>query len=389
MAQPNGCSFSWGLLFIGVPWLQSAEVAPSSYCHCLGVQKAKTIVVDNETLWQDAGDALTDRHESLVTSFKLSWTHFADSRNMPQPNDNPTLRHQAFAFLERATATYGDVLPWQLLVSGFTLENQRVCLIGASGIWKPRQFPEIPISITTAPPKPGRPAPYADGIDSTGTLRYKYRGTDPAHPDNFGLRQAMLHSIPLIYFFGIEKGRYLATWPVYIVGDDPANHTFRVSVDDRIITPDTLATTTADLQREARREYVTTIAMRRLHQQSFRARVLRAYRDQCAICRLKHTELLDAAHILPDSDPRGEPVTRNGLSLCKIHHAAFDRHILGISPDLVVELRQDILDEVDGPMLRYGLQEMNGRKLVLPRRPSDRPDLGFIEERYTEFRSAG
>ncbi len=55
----------------------------------------------------------------------------------------------------------------------------------------------------------------------------------------------------------------------------------------------------------------------------------------------------------------------------------------------MVELRHDILEEVDGPMLRYGLQEMNGRKLVLPRREDDRPDLGFIEERYAAFRSAG
>jgi hypothetical protein len=58
--------------------------------------------------------------------------------------------------------------------------------------------------------------------------------------------------------------------------------------------------------------------------------VLRAYRDCCAVCRLRHEELLDAAHILPDGHPRGEPVVRNGLALCKLHHAAFDRHILGI-----------------------------------------------------------
>ena len=42
---------------------------------------------------------------------------------------------------------------------------------------------------------------------------------------------------------------------------------------------------------------------------------------------------------------------RNGLALCKIHHAAYDSRILGVSPDLVVQIRADILDETDGPLL--------------------------------------
>ena len=53
--------------------------------------------------------------------------------------------------------------------------------------------------------------------------------------------------------------------------------------------------------------------VRRLHQATFRERVLHAYRTSCAICRLRHRELLDAAHILPDGHPRGEPVVPNGL----------------------------------------------------------------------------
>jgi hypothetical protein len=52
--------------------------------------------------------------------------------------------------------------------------------------------------------------------------------------------------------------------------------------------------------------------------------VLAAYRHQCSLCRLKHEELLDAAHIIPDADPEGEPVVSNGLALCRLHHSAFD-----------------------------------------------------------------
>ena len=71
--------------------------------------------------------------------------------------------------------------------------------------------------------------------------------------------------------------------------------------------------------------YITTLVQRRLHQQAFRERVLLAYREACSICRLRHRELLDAAHILPDRHPLGEPLVSNGLALCTLHHAAFDR----------------------------------------------------------------
>jgi putative restriction endonuclease len=51
-----------------------------------------------------------------------------------------------------------------------------------------------------------------------------------------------------------------------------------------------------------------------------------------------HLELLEAAHILPDSDPRGEPIVSNSVALCTLHRAAFDRYVLGIRPDLVVDV---------------------------------------------------
>jgi len=133
---------------------------------------------------------------------------------------------------------------------------------------------------------------------------------------------------------------------------------------------------------------VTRLGKQRMLQQEFRQRVLRAYREQCAICRLRHEELLDAAHILPDGHPRGEPVVPNGLALCKLHHAAFDRHVLGVRPDLTVELRPDVLREPDGPMLKYGLQGFQDARLLLPRDPALRPNLEFVEERYGMFRRA-
>ena len=83
-------------------------------------------------------------------------------------------------------------------------------------------------------------------------------------------------------------------------------------------------------------------------------------------------------------------MTSNGLALCKLHHTAFDVGIIGIRPDHIVEVRRDVLDEIDGPMLRHGLQGFEGgRLLVLPQRPGDRPNTDFLAERYESFRRTG
>ena len=106
------------------------------------------------------------------------------------------------------------------------------------------------------------------------------------------------------------------------------------------------------------------------------------------MCRLRHSELLEAAHILPDTHPRGEAVVPNGLALCKLHHAAFDANILGIRSDYTVDLRLDVLEESDGPMLKHGLQEFQRQRLpVVPSAAHLKPNREFLEERYALFRT--
>jgi putative restriction endonuclease len=107
------------------------------------------------------------------------------------------------------------------------------------------------------------------------------------------------------------------------------------------------------------------------------------------VCALRHHQLLDAAHIVADREEAGVAAVRNGLALCKIHHAAYDCHVLGIRPDLVVEIRADLLDEVDGPMSEHGLKGRHGQRLLaLPAARAERPDRELLERRYTLFRTA-
>jgi len=296
------------------------------------------------------------------------------------------VRAAAFAHLRELTLRFGEILPSSHLRDGFIHEGQRVLLMGPQGIFKPASL-ELPLSITTAPPVPGRPAPYQDEVDAEGLLRYRYRGSDPNHRDNRGLREVMLRKLPLVWFYGVERGQYLPLWPVFIVGDDRRRLTVTVAVDDLLASdPDPWY----ELPEAPRRAYATRVTLQRLHQVAFRSRVLHAYRESCAMCRLHHPELLDAAHILPDGHPEGEPITANALALCKLHHAAFDRNIVGVRPDRVMELRRDLLEEIDGPMLRHGLQDLHGRPLmVVPRAEMDRPRMQFLTERYQLFRETG
>jgi putative restriction endonuclease len=123
-----------------------------------------------------------------------------------------------------------------------------------------------------------------------------------------------------------------------------------------------------------------------LHQREFRERVVRAYQHHCAVCRLRRDELLEAAHIVADADPLGVPTVSNGVALCTLHHAAFDTHLIGIRPDYVVEVRKDVLDEKDGPMLIHGLQGFHRASLLVPRRRAAQPNRQSLEERYALFR---
>lgn len=294
------------------------------------------------------------------------------------------IRLRTFDWLTRQRDEFRETLSRTELES-FTLDGRRIPLVGPSGIWKPAAC-ELPLSITTTVG-----GPYDDTFDRrAGTLRYAYRGLDPQHRDNRGLRRAMVERAPIVYFHAIEPGSYVAAYPVFVVEDHPEQLRFSMQVDDLYAAEsDALgALATAEDVAEPRRAYVTATFRRRLHQVAFRQRVIRAYAERCALCRLRHQELLDAAHITPDSDAEGEPVVSNGVALCKLHHAAFDRFFFAIRPDYVIEVRPSILRESDGPMLVVGLQQIHAQQIHLPRRAVDLPDPVRLERRYEQFRQA-
>jgi len=295
-----------------------------------------------------------------------------------KPTSDQLIRLAAFQWLGAQVSLRGEVLPWATLLAGFQFEGARVPLVSMQGIFTPRVC-RLPLTVRTAVG-----GPYADSFASNGLLLYKYRGENAFHRDNEGLRQAMLEQVPLIYLHGHLEGRYHAVWPVYVVGDSPATLTFTIAADEatrRPVIPEEVAYEDPAI----RRAYVTATVRRRLHQQGFREIVLAAYRERCALCRLRHRELLDASHIAPDSSPEGEPVVSNGLSLCKLHHAAFDGYILTVDPDYRVRVRRDVLDEQDGPMLKHGLQALEGQRIEVPHREELKPSRDLLAARLELF----
>lgn len=293
------------------------------------------------------------------------------------------LRREAMAWLTVRTNDGLESIAKPDLLD-FTIDGQMFRLMDPQrGIRKPRQLTSA-LSISTVFRRAGEERPYEDTVGGDGFLRYKWTGQDANHMDNRGLRAAMEQKVPLIWFFGVGPGRFQPVYPVFLVAEEPELHQFVVATEVArdLHRPDSPAESQL-------RRYVIAETKRRLHQPVFRATVMRAYETRCAVCALGHSQLLDAAHIVADSDDAGIASVTNGLAMCKIHHAAYDSHILGVTPDLTVAIRQDLLEEIDGPMLEYGLKERHGQKLMMiPPVRAEWPDRDLLEMSYQKFRSS-
>lgn len=269
----------------------------------------------------------------------------------------------------------GTVTRDQLTKFDFDGEQRR--LVDASrGIWNPRDL-NATLSIISSPD-----GPYDDRQVDRGFFVYAYRAGS-TDGDNRKLRAAIEPSMPMILLLKLKAGLFVPVFPVFAVADNPKARHFLIALDESlrfIEHPENLS--------EPVKQYAEQVTRRRLHQPVFRASVIRAYETRCAVCHLQHGELLDAAHIVPDSDDAGLPLVSNGLSLCKIHHAAYDQNLLGIRPDSVVEINQALLAERDGPMLKYGLQQMHGAAIALPRRKVERPNTDALAWRYEQFKAS-
>jgi putative restriction endonuclease len=241
------------------------------------------------------------------------------------------------------------------------------------GIWNPRDL-QATLSVLSTPS-----GPYDDAALDGSVFRYDYRAGS-TDGDNRKLRRAHELGLPIILLRKVGADAFYPLFPVYVIADNVEQRHFLLGLDESLRTLADPANPTP-----TERRYISRLTRQRLHQPEFRAKVLLAYETRCAVCQLRHGRLLDAAHIIGDREEGGDPIVTNGLTLCKIHHASYDANMLGISPDYTVHINRDLLKEVDGPMLKHGIQEMDQRALTVPAKRAERPDRDRLALRYKTF----
>lgn len=289
------------------------------------------------------------------------------------------VRATCFARLAVLAATFGDEIPYRgALDAGFPFRGKRVPFLSPQkGIFRAAvQRGVAALSIQTS-----ANSPYAD-VETPDGFLYDYRAGPIDQPDNRALRSAYELRVPIVYFVGTRPGWYRPNFPFYVVEDAPAEGRVLVAPGTMVGAPDEPEPILAD-DPIARRYAVREVRVR-IHQARFRGRVVPAYRDQCAICRLKEIRLLDAAHIVADVEEHGEPTVSNGLALCSIHHRTFDHDLVGISPDHRVHVSARLLEEDDGPMLDV-LKGFHNQAIQVPRRKEWKPDPDRLAVRFERF----
>lgn len=305
---------------------------------------------------------------------------------MAVPDEDQAIRFAAFEHVQRMCETRGDLTAGDLR-AGFQFHGERVPLINPQrGIFKPQRMRYL-LSIRTVFPRSGARVWYDDQrevhrqiYEGSEAVEYAFMGNDTQAADNRWLREAMEEGVPVIYFLGVAPGYYQAIIPAYIGGWDAqalkAHVVFGMPGELDVGPPET----------HAERRYALREVKQRLHQASFREAVIDAYDGRCAFSGLPEPLLLDAAHIVSDKDELfGQPLVTNGIPLSKIHHAAFDAHLIGVDPDYRIHISGRLLGRRDGPLLE-SLKNLDGALLNLPHRAKDAPDRERLALRFKFFR---
>lgn len=286
------------------------------------------------------------------------------------------LRAAAFSALDVLRVQMGDTIPLRGgLAEGFVFDGRRVPFFNyQKGIYKAAaQSGPAALSVLTT-----SSSPYGADEETEDGYWYAFRAGDKGSRDNESLRAAARLQVPIIYFRSFQSGWYTPLYPMFVEQVD--EHAQRVLLTPGIQSPLGFAEPTEGVPRE----YAVTVTRQRLHQGRFRGMVMQAYAERCTICRLKEPRLLDAAHIRADAHPDSRSVVTNGLSLCSIHHRAYDEAMIGIDPDYRVHVAHDLLEEKDGPMLDV-LKAAHGATITLPRRTAQHPDRELLAERFERF----
>lgn len=124
-------------------------------------------------------------------------------------------------------------------------------------------------------------------------------------------------------------------------------------------------------------------------QDYFRDAVLNNFGERCGVTQLAVRQLLIASHILPwGSHPAERLNVRNGLSLSRLHDAAFDQGLIAFDDGLRLLLSPRLKDELPHRAVAENFGAYAGQPLSLPA-DAALPELEFLaSHRKVKFRKA-
>lgn len=302
------------------------------------------------------------------------------------------VRQAAFKRIHQLQLAYGDAIPWREIDKGFSFNGEQVRLANkAQGIFRPKQMSGAALSIKTTVPRTGRVNIYNDGEVEDGFYRYSLMDGDPYTGSNAYLWRALQDRSPIIYLIGIAPGVYAVEWPCFVENIYPAQSGGICDIfvgRQRVSVADSFGYKVSyDIPDSIEKQYLIRESKARVHQAQFREAVINVYRERCAISGLPVKSLLEAAHIIPDAEGRGEATVNNGLSLSRIHHKAYDANLIGITPDFEIRVGHRLKEISDGPMLEVALQDIDGKRLILPQEEKHYPKRELLEIRFNEYLS--
>lgn len=184
------------------------------------------------------------------------------------------------------------------------------------------------------------------------------KGLENGYRQVYPIWQEFLHDRENLLF---ESERILAQWE-----QKPLETKYQADLFD-----------TQDLVGETKERLVKT----RVNQHVFRQMVLANYSNRCAISGINIPSLLVASHIIPWAENEQERLNpENGICLSPLYDRAFDTGLIGITPDLVVQVSEKLKTQHKEPFYQTYFAPVHGSKLREAEKY--RPRKEFLEWRF-------
>ena len=163
-------------------------------------------------------------------------------------------------------------------------------------------------------------------------------------------------------------------------------NTLRLGLDDEYVDTGVEGLIRAPAAEQERR-IVQVLTNRKLRDAAFRASVLAAYDDRCAVTGLRIVNgggraEAQAAHIWPVAGG-GPDVVQNGIALSATAHWLFDRHLISLTDGFGLLVSHNKV-----PSELRGLFERQMERICLPKERTLWPHLDYVRRHREAFASA-